>query len=320
MKDEKKYGKNERILNIYEQLLQGRLIVKREIAERYHVDSRSVQRDIGDIRNFLENRTVETGIERRVIYDSSQKGYRLENADSQLIECREVLVLCKVLLESRSLVRSELFPMIDKLLSLCEYNADYKKVAQMLLNEKYHYNELQHKKPLMKVVWDLSCAVNENRYVEIQYQTLFKDRPVARMIKPVGIMFSEFYFYLAAYIDGIDKEKEYENPDDRYPTIYRIDRIQEYTLLSATFIIPYRDRFEEGEFKKRVQFMYGGRLQRVQFLYTGPSVEAVLDRLPTAKIMKEEKGEYVISAEVFGKGVDMWIKSQGSYITEVRYF
>ncbi len=62
--------------------------------------------------------------------------------------------------------------------------------------------------------------------------------------------------------------------------------------------------------------MYGGKLQRVRFKYTGLSVEAILDRLPTAKILSEEDGAYLIEAEVFGKGIDMWVRSQGDNITE----
>ena len=64
--------------------------------------------------------------------------------------------------------------------------------------------------------------------------------------------------------------------------------------------------------------MYGGKLQTVHFTYCGPSVEAVLDRLPTAEIVSEKDGVYEIRAEVFGKGVDMWLKSQGAYITKLN--
>ena len=60
--------------------------------------------------------------------------------------------------------------------------------------------------------------------------------------------------------------------------------------------------------------MYGGKLRRVKFKYTGLSVEAVLDRLPTARIVDEVKGAYIIEAEVFGDGIDMWIRSQGDKI------
>lgn len=94
----------------------------------------------------------------------------------------------------------------------------------------------------------------------------------------------------------------------------RIDRIKKLTVLDEQFHVPYRDRFEEGEFRKRIQFMYGGRLQKVKFRYSGSDIDAVLDRLPTAQILSEDNGVYIVSAEVFGKGIDMWLKSQGDRI------
>ena len=60
--------------------------------------------------------------------------------------------------------------------------------------------------------------------------------------------------------------------------------------------------------------MYGGRLSRVKFKYYGPSIEAVLDRLPTAEIIETGDDWWTVQAEVFGKGIDMWLRSQGDYI------
>lgn len=60
--------------------------------------------------------------------------------------------------------------------------------------------------------------------------------------------------------------------------------------------------------------MYGGKLQKVKFRYSGLDIDAVLDRLPTAKILDEEDGVYTVSAEVFGKGIDMWLRSQGDNV------
>ena len=108
--------------------------------------------------------------------------------------------------------------------------------------------------------------------------------------------------------------------DDAFPTIYRIDRIQSLRVLDEQFHVPYANRFEEGEFRKRIQFMYGGKLRKIRFQYSGYSIEAILDRLPTAKIErvdqdeKEDKTVYTVSAEVFGDGVDMWLRSQGDLV------
>ena len=84
------------------------------------------------------------------------------------------------------------------------------------------------------------------------------------------------------------------------------------------FHIPYADRFKDGEFRKRVQFMYPGPLRCVKFTYSGPSVEAVLDRLPTAQILEEKEGVYTITAEAYGIGIDMWLGSQGDRVKVIQ--
>ena len=133
-------------------------------------------------------------------------------------------------------------------------------------------------------------------------------------MKPVGIMFSEFYFYMTAYIEGMEKEKVSQNPADQTPTIYRLDRIEKIRVLPEHFSVPYAERFEEGEFRKRIQFMYGGRLQKVKFRYYGNDPDSILDRIPTGKIISRDEDGITISAEVFGTGIDMWLRSQGELV------
>ena len=64
--------------------------------------------------------------------------------------------------------------------------------------------------------------------------------------------------------------------------------------------------------------MYGGELQKIKFYYKGPNVEAVLDRLPTAKILEHNENGYLVSAEVFGAGIEMWLRSQGEMVEVVE--
>ena len=44
------------------------------------------------------------------------------------------------------------------------------------------------------------------------------------------------------------------------------------------------------------------------------AIDAVLDRLPPAQIVKQEENGAVIEAEVYGKGIMMWLLSQGNAI------
>lgn len=220
-------------------------------------------------------------------------------------------------MESRAFRKDELEPMLRKLINNGVPREKQKAIKELISNELFHYIEPQHRQHLVEKLWDLGMAVKEQRMMKISYQKQ-NGAIVERKIKPVGIMFSEFYFYMPAFIADIDKESHFTNKDDSFPTIYRIDRIRSFEVLEETFEIPYRDRFEEGEFRKRIQFMYGGRLRSIRFIYKGSSVEAVLDRLPTAQIIAKRPEGYLISAEVFGDGIDMWIRSQGDMVEVVN--
>ena len=59
--------------------------------------------------------------------------------------------------------------------------------------------------------------------------------------------------------------------------------------------------------------MYSGELKTVKFKYSGV-LEAILDRLPTAHIISEQDGVYTISAETYGDGIYMWLRSQGDLV------
>ena len=299
--------KSERLLQIYTRLVSGEILKKKELAQHFHVTERSIQRDIEALRCFF----AEEGLLQDVVYDKKAHGYRMENPALRTLENSEILAVCKILLESRSMRRDEMFPILDKLIACCVPERNRKAVQELLANEKQHYIEPHHGQPVLNGMWELGQAIQNHQMAEIEYERLKEPRVVKRRVKPVGIMFSEYYFYLTAFLE--DKES-FENPDDLFPTIYRIDRIRSLRVLEEHFAVPYKDRFQEGEFRKRVQFMYGGKLERIKFKYTGPSIEAVLDRLPTAEIVEQDENGWLVTAEVFGKGIDMWLRSQGSLI------
>lgn len=84
--------------------------------------------------------------------------------------------------------------------------------------------------------------------------------------------------------------------------------------MDERFKIPYTNRFQEGEFRKRIQFMYAGDLLKVKYLYTGNSQQSVKDRLPTAKVVEESEEGIVFEVEIYGNDIKMWLLSQGEMI------
>lgn len=314
-----KNDKTARVLSLYTKLMNGYVINKAEEAQKCGVNERSIQRDIDDIRNFLENEAVNSGFVNSVIYDRMEKGYRLEQVYKMKLSNSEVLAVCKILLESRAFTKKEMKSMLDRLISCCVPKSNQKLVAGLIANEEFHYVEPRHKTVFIDTMWDIGQAIRGCRYIEMDYLRSMDKKVVKRKVKPVAIMFSEYYFYLTAFIDDEETKKDFKVINDSFPTIYRIDRIKKLKVLDEGFHIPYSSRFEEGEFRKRIQFMYGGKLQKIKFKYSGVDVDTILDRLPTAKILDEDNGVYTIGAEVFGKGIEMWIRSQGENVQLLEF-
>lgn len=221
----------------------------------------------------------------------------------------EILALSKVLLESIAFPKEEIDRLLEKLM-IQSLPANRKHIEEVIRNERFHYMPLTHNRYLLKTIWDISEAVRTKRKLQVTYRREKADgHPSNRTVLPVGIIFSEYYFYLAAYIEkyGFD-----------FPTIYRLDRIEDYSLQNDHFKIPESERFEEGEFRKRIQFMKPVKLMRLQFHFSGPSLEAVLDRLPTAKVISSDQQGTLIEAEVFGNGIKMWLLSQAQYLKVLK--
>ena len=306
--------KIKRVLGIYTKLMDGNIVRKSEEAMRYGVNERSIQRDIDDIRSYLEYESEDDGFINEIIYDRIDKGFRLQQIYRLKFTNSEILAISKILLDSRAFTKKEMEMLLKKLVACCVPEQNRRLINELIRNEEFHYVEPRHKTKFIDKLWEIGQAIQERRYIEIRYARLKDRKQVKRKLRPVAIMFSEYYFYMAAFIDDEEVKEDFDVIGDSFPTIYRIDRIKRLNVLEETFRTPYKDRFEEGEFRKRIQFMYGGRLQRIRFKYSGLDVDAVLDRLPTAKVLSEEAGVYTISAEVFGKGIDMWLRSQGDLI------
>lgn len=148
---------------------------------------------------------------------------------------------------------------IDKLIALCTTDSERKQVRELINNEFHYYTQPRHNQKLIESIWTLAGAIKKRRYIEITYERISDRKVVKRKIIPAAIMFSEYYFYLAAIIDDENVRKDFKVVNDSSPTTYRIDRIKNLKVLDETFSLPYSDRFEEGKFRKLVQYMYSGQ-------------------------------------------------------------
>ena len=183
---------------------------------------------------------------------------------------------------------------------------DKTKIAELIRKELYHYPEVKHDcESVQDRLWQIINCITEKKEISIEYYRM--DRKwVTHRLRPASVMFTDYYFYLIAFMcEGKTKK----------PYYFRLDRIKDITEHRKKFNINDIPNFDEGELRKRSLFMWPGELRTIRFEFSGPSVQSVLDKLPTAKIIERlGNNKYLIEAETYGDGIKMWILSQGAWV------
>ncbi len=295
-------NKNDRMLEIFMRSLRGEAISVKMLANEYEVSTKSISRDISTIQNFLaEHRELMQNAE--LTYSHKDKTYRLSN--DEFLKNKELFALVKILLGSRAFSKDEVLTLIYKLKKFTTVS-DREKLDNLIRKEIYHYHEVKSDcKSIIDNLWKLIQAIENKQVLTITYYKMNHDE-VKRKIKPASIMFSEYYFYLIAYMADDEKYK---------PKYFRIDRISAITEHREQFKLDKKYDFDEGDLREKNQFMFPGENIKIRFEFSGLSLQAILDRLPTAKIVEKNGNVSIVEAEVnYGRGIIMYLLSQGSWV------
>lgn len=298
--------KQERILEIFFRGLRGESISVQKLAEEYQVSTKSIGRDISDLKAFLSNQRDLVG-NTELKYSSQEKCYRL-SMDGFLTN-QQLFSLVKVMIGVRAFSKEEMMSMIESLKRFTTPQ-DRPKLNELIRREVAQYAEIKHDcESVQEMMWKLSNCIVQRREISIEYYRMDRAWKTYRL-RPASLMFADHYFYLIAYITDRDPDK---------PIYFRVDRIKHITEhRQTTFTADAAHEFDEGLLRKRSLFMWPGKLRNIRFEFTGPSVQAVLDKLPTAKVIEREGKKYLLEAEVYGDGIKMWLLSQGKWVKVVE--
>lgn len=300
-----KQYKADRVLSLLFRALKGESLSVKNLANEGNVSTRSITRDINDLKSFLSDyRDILGNAELK--YSSTNHCYTLDM--DNLFSNKELFAIAKVLIGSKAFNREELLNIITKLKTHTSYS-DKKRLENLISKEMFHYTEVGSDcDSVIENVWQLSSFIQDNCAITISYYKMNRDK-VKHKILPLSLMFSEYYFYLIAY--DLDKKNE---SDKLVPIYFRVDRIANITVHREKVKISKTEEFDEGLLRKRSQFMWPGPLRTIRFEFTGPSLQAILDRLPTARLIDKYDGKNLIEAEVYGDGIKMFLLSQGSWV------
>ena len=297
--------KKNRILDIFYRAMRGEKIKVSALAGEYEVSEKSISRDIAEIKNFLADSPEQfSGVE--FLYDYAEKAYKLE-MDHFLLS-KELFSVVKMLIGCRGYGKEELLELVEKLRQFTTED-DRLQLNQLIQNELYHYQEVRHDcASVIDNLWKLTGCINEQREITIRYYKMNR-RQVERRIQPVAVLFSEYYYYLIAFRTDLQ---------ENLPLYFRVDRIVQIVEHRTTFVKERRHYFNEGELRKRIQFMQPGELRKIRFEFSGPSVQAILDKIPTAKVVGKNGKAQILEAETFGRGINMFLLSQGHHVKSLE--
>ena len=293
--------KLDRVLEIFFRGLRGEDLSVQKLADEYEVSTKSITRSINDLKNFLADHRELVG-HTELQYSHQDRCYRLYM--DEFLSSKELFALVEVMIGARAFSKDELLELTVKLRRFTTPE-DRTKLNELIRKELYHYPEVKHDcDSVQDNLWQLVNCISEKREISIDYYRM--DRKwVTHRLRPASVMFTDYYFYLIAFLTEGKTEKPY---------YFRIDRIRQITVHRKKFATEDTPAFDEGLLRQRSLFMFPGKLQTIRFEFTGPSVQAVLDKLPTAKIIERDGKKYLIEAEVYGNGIKMWLLSQGAWV------
>lgn len=297
--------KQYRVLEIFFRGLRGEDISIQELANEYNVSTKSISRSITELKNFLADHRDLVG-NTELQYSYSDKCYRLYM--DEFLTNKELFALVEVLIGARAFSKMELLTFINKLKKFTTLE-DRPKMNELIRKELYHYPEVKHDcESVQDNLWKLVNCISEHKEISVEYYRMDREC-VTHRLRPASVMFTDYYFYLIAFLADEKSDKPY---------YFRIDRIKQITVHRKKFDNYDAPEFDEGLLRKRSLLMWPGKLRTIRFEFSGPSVQAVLDKLPTAKIIERLGGnKYLIEAETYGDGIKMWLLSQGSWVKVV---
>ncbi|HDJ6669642.1 TPA: HTH domain-containing protein [Staphylococcus aureus] len=125
--------RSHRLLTIYTRLLQNKYVNKYELTKELNSSSRTIQRDIDQIRNYLYETDDWYGHKKNVIYNYKNESYSLENI--QTINNNALFYILAVLLTINNEINDELYQYLKHMIST--FHSDYKTELLKLIDKKH---------------------------------------------------------------------------------------------------------------------------------------------------------------------------------------
>lgn len=183
--------KNTRILMLYHQLLNGEHIDKAAFSLEHNITERSFDRDIEDIRLFLN----EIFSSNELLFDKESRTYYLTGEQPQYIDRMEAVAIGRILLSSASLRYDEMMGLLHVLLTTVSED-DANAVRRYLRRGIAEYTS-KTTTAVLKLLGDLYEVILTNQNIEITLSGAGGEQ-TTKLVSPLELNLIGDRFYLIA--------------------------------------------------------------------------------------------------------------------------
>ena len=125
---------------------------------------RTIQRFISTINSFLK----ESNLAQQVRYDTASNQFYLEFQRNQYFNAKQILLISKVLLSTRSLNNKEISTILNSQISKLTPD-EQKVIKQSVESETFHYESGLEEQGLLDIIWELNALILRKKVIEIEY-------------------------------------------------------------------------------------------------------------------------------------------------------
>ena len=198
IKDEKEDNKTGKMLALFDIMIHGHPLTKEQIATRFDVNARTANRYLAAIRQYLEEAEKEDGPRRELRYSREDRTYRIAEVENRFISKSELFAICKILLGGRTYSRKDLESLMNRLLQSAVLPEEQEEIKEFVKRELFDYLDPSHGKPDMDQLWEVAQAIKKHHVITFDYTKIGSAQGTPHRALPLGVVFSEYYFYVIA--------------------------------------------------------------------------------------------------------------------------
>lgn len=205
--------KVERVLFLFWQLYSGVQIDKMTFCFEMGIDTRTFERDLAAVRNFL----AESYLGQEIVFDRLRNIYYMKGYTRQILNEVEYTTTAMILRGSKALRADEMEGLLGELKKVSEYSGV--QILENLSTNPINNEKRSPTKALLKMLWDLLKCIELK--VEIQILYFNNDgRGEKILIVPLNVYYEDSGFRLRAVLT-----------DSKTYSIYKIEQIDSFEIM-----------------------------------------------------------------------------------------